>query len=205
MGKLYKRTDVDSPYWYTDYTQANGKRKRRCTNCRDKSNARKLLAQWEAEAVLTKAGVTEDNTTIKRRLNEYLDHLRSLDRYTDYVEKSERLIQRVIDHAGWHLLSHPVFSPVSLQEMARVLRADCEAARPDQSDDGFLRSNEEGVLDFHALRHTAGAWRVMNGMTLPECQQLMRHSTIVLTIDCYGHLDKDAMRKNRNSLEKFIG
>ncbi|MCR9296333.1 MAG: site-specific integrase [bacterium] len=110
-----------------------------------------------------------------------------------------------------------VFAVADRTQMAGTLRKDVEDARQlwietakpkkHEIESDFLKSpNAEGeIIDFHALRHTAGAWRVINGMTLPECQQLMRHSTIVLTIDCYGHLAKDAMSNNRNLLEKLIG
>lgn len=49
--------------------------------------------------------------------------------------------------------------------------------------------NHEGeVLDFHALRHTCGAWLAMAGAHPKSVQSVMRHSTIVLTMDTYGHL-----------------
>ena len=49
--------------------------------------------------------------------------------------------------------------------------------------------NHEGeVLDFHALRHTCGAWMAMAGAHSKTVQTVMRHSTITLTMDTYGHL-----------------
>lgn len=43
-------------------------------------------------------------------------------------------------------------------------------------------------LDFHALRHTCGAWLAIESISPKVIQAVMRHSTIVLTLDTYGHL-----------------
>jgi len=54
----------------------------------------------------------------------------------------------------------------------------------------FLKvENDDGeVLDFHSLRHTCGAWLASTGSNPKTVQSVMRHSTITLTMDCYGHL-----------------
>jgi hypothetical protein len=44
------------------------------------------------------------------------------------------------------------------------------------------------VFDFHSLRHTCGAWLATNGAHPKAVQSVMRHSTITLTMDTYGHL-----------------
>lgn len=43
-------------------------------------------------------------------------------------------------------------------------------------------------LDFHALRHTCGAWLALSGVQPKTIQAVMRHSSITLTLDTYGHL-----------------
>lgn len=57
-------------------------------------------------------------------------------------------------------------------------------------DDDFLaRKDSSGRrLDFHALRHTCGAWLALKGMHPKVIQDVMRHSSITLTLDTYGHL-----------------
>src|SRR5262249_3906427 len=98
----------------------------------------------------------------------------------------------------------PLFALPDKWNMANMLRADLESARKawldeirgdaeqlvarEQSD--FLTdTNHAGqVLDFHALRHTCGAWLVLGGASLNVVQSVMRHSTITLTIDTYGHM-----------------
>lgn len=44
------------------------------------------------------------------------------------------------------------------------------------------------MLDLHALRHTGGVWLALAGAHPKAIQAVMRHSTITLTMDTYGHL-----------------
>ena len=87
--------------------------------------------------------------------------------------------------------------------MAAMLRADLAAARAAwlkasqdaderqerEESDFLLETNHDGGrLDFHDLRHTCGAWLARAGVHPKVVQAIMRHSTIVLTMDTYGHL-----------------
>ena len=75
------------------------------------------------------------------------------------------------------------------REWMKAARHDPEEfSRRDQSD--FLTSvNHDGeIVDFHSLRHTTGAWLAMAGVHPKAVQTIMRHSTITLTMDAYGHL-----------------
>ena len=89
------------------------------------------------------------------------------------------------------------------QHVAVMLRDDLAAARAawikDAQDAGerawreksdfLLATNHAGeVLDFHSLRHTCGAWLALAGCHPKVVQTVMRHSTITLTMDAYGHL-----------------
>jgi Phage integrase family len=47
------------------------------------------------------------------------------------------------------------------------------------------------ALDFHSLRHACGAWFARNGEHPKAIQAVMRHSSITLTMDTYGHLFPD--------------
>ena len=97
-----------------------------------------------------------------------------------------------------------VFTLPSKFNMADMLRADLAAARcawlaaanddphelaRRQNSDFLADVNHEGhVLDFHSLRHSCGAWLAIAGAHPKEIQTVMRHSTITLTMDTYGHL-----------------
>ena len=98
----------------------------------------------------------------------------------------------------------PVFTMPSKDDVADMLRADLAQARSEwlaeakhdpeeyerRVDSDFLcpENHDREVLDFHALRHTTGAWAAMGGGHPKEIQVLMRHSSITLTMDTYGHL-----------------
>jgi integrase len=71
----------------------------------------------------------------------------------------------------------------------RVVRHDSEEYSRRQQSDFLCEANYDGeILDFHSLRHTCGAWLAMSGAHPKAVQAVMRHSTITLTMDTYGHL-----------------
>ncbi len=98
----------------------------------------------------------------------------------------------------------PVFNLPDEWDMATMLRTDLKAARKQwldevkhdpeafakRSESDFLADcNHQGeVFDFHALRHTTGAWLALKGIHVSVIKTVMRHSTITLTMDTYGHL-----------------
>ena len=64
-----------------------------------------------------------------------------------------------------------------------------EEKRRRGEDDFLSAENAEGeTLDFHSLRHTCGAWMILAGENIKVVQSVMRHATIQLTVDTYGHL-----------------
>jgi len=116
----------------------------------------------------------------------------------------------------------PVFKLPHESNLARMLRDDLAEARnvwmrrakddPDEylrreQSDFLVDTNDEGeVFDFHSLRHTCGAWLAMTGAHPKEIQQIMRHSTITLTMDTYGHLfpgrEADAVARVRDMMAR---
>lgn len=99
----------------------------------------------------------------------------------------------------------PLHIPVRTADM---LYADLETARglwvatkPKNRPQGFLAplNASDECLDFHALRHTCGAWLAIADVGIKTIQAIMRHSTITLTLDTYGHLlpgkEQDAARR----------
>ena len=63
-------------------------------------------------------------------------------------------------------------------------------SRHEQASSDFLaETNSAGErYDFHALRHTCGAWLAFARIHPKAIQTIMRHATITLTMDTYGHL-----------------
>lgn len=144
--------------------------------------------------IIVKASLTKNAKQAKQYLSDALA-----------ADLSKRVASR--------MASAKVFNVSSRTDMAKTLRKDVKAARllwldsldeagRRKSNSDFLKSpnSQKEVLDFHALRHTCGAWLVMQGVTLAEVREIMRHSTITLTIDCYGHLAPDARSRSRHVL-----
>jgi hypothetical protein len=100
-----------------------------------------------------------------------------------------------------------VFNMPSEWDVAGMLRGDLAAARkqwldevkhdPDararREESDFLQvANRDGeVLNFHALRHTTGAWLALQGQHVSVIKTVMRHSNVSLSLDAYGHLLPD--------------
>ena len=100
-----------------------------------------------------------------------------------------------------------VFAMPDEWSMADMLRGDLADARkqwldemrhdPDarakRAESDFLAvGNHDGeMLDFHSLRHTCGSWLALQGVHPNVVKTVMRHSTITLTMDTYGHLLPD--------------
>jgi integrase len=103
--------------------------------------------------------------------------------------------------------SATVFTLPDEWSMAAMLRGDLAEARrvwldevkhdPDarakrEESDFLAVSNHDGeTLDFHSLRHTCGSWLALQGVHPNVVKTVMRHSTITLTMDTYGHLLPD--------------
>jgi integrase len=114
------------------------------------------------------------------------------------------LAEQLLEHIAAKLPTAPVFSMPESEDVADMLRADLALARknwieaakhdPDEQrrrmESVFLaEGNHEGeTLDFHSLRHSCGAWLAMTGAHPKAVQSVMRHSSITLTMDTYGHL-----------------
>ncbi len=105
-------------------------------------------------------------------------------------------------HVAKKLPKATAFNLPAAYEMAEMLRIDLESARrlwvkdapiderAKREDELFLTAtNYAGeCLDFHSLRHTCGAWLALRGVQAKVIQSVMRHSSITLTLDTYGHL-----------------
>ena len=107
-------------------------------------------------------------------------------------------------HVACKAPSAPMFNLPHESKLAQMLRDDLDAARqawlwtaldvPDtysqRVSSTFLADvNDQGErLDFHSLRHTCGAWMALVGEHPKTIQTVLRHSSITLSMDTYGHL-----------------
>jgi len=90
-----------------------------------------------------------------------------------------------------------VFKMPSACNVVRMLRKDLEAAKIDP------KNNGKGKLDFHSLRHTTGSLLAASGVHPKTAQNLLRHSTIDLTMNIYTHSVRGAEAAAVESLPDF--
>jgi integrase len=120
------------------------------------------------------------------------------------------LAERWSNHMAEHdrIGSAPAFHLCTAFQMAKMLRRDVTRARTEwiaevgtneketkkrtKSDFLAIVNHSGETLDFHSLRHTCGAWLAIKNVNAKTIQSVMRHSTITLTFDTYGHLMPDA-------------
>lgn len=86
--------------------------------------------------------------------------------------------------------------PMWIDKGADMIRRDMEAA-------GLSVKDEHGkVIDFHALRHTLGSLLAAAGIHPKVAQEIMRHSTIDLTMNMYTHT---LLESRKEALDKLPG
>ncbi len=109
--------------------------------------------------------------------------------YTKNGQQAEQPLPREVARALRHYLAQrhgttpangPLFPGSWFQRAAEMLRRDLARA-------GIPYQTEEGVVDFHALRHTFISHLSRSGTDPKVVQALARHSTFALTYDRYGH------------------
>ena len=128
-------------------------------------------------------------------------------RKTAHQNIDANLARDLTEHLRNKMPGASAFAMPSEWATATMLRADMESARRlwlRSTDDPEERANREETLflmptneageelDFHAMRHTCGAWLAMRGVQPKVIQSVMRHSSITLTLDTYGHLIEGA-------------
>ncbi len=98
--------------------------------------------------------------------------------------------------AGRTFAGERVFQMTRSHRTAEMLREDLEAARiPVKTDDG--------VIDFHSLRHTMITRLARSGVHPKVAQELARHSTITLTMDVYSHVAPEEQVRAIESLPEL--
>lgn len=201
--KWLKSTLIDQP------TDRNGQ-----------SSAERLLMYWTAIETGLRASELMSLTKSALKMDDKDPHIivkASITKNSKLAKQyvSDELAAMLRGATGRKTPGAKVFHMVARTEMARALVADMTDARaawlktPDgkkRRESDFLQArNADGeTIDFHSLRHTCGAWLVQAGVTLAEVREIMRHSTITLTVDCYGHIAPDARSKSRSLLGAML-
>jgi integrase len=133
---------------------------------------------------------------------------------------SQSLANKLQAYLGRKLGAAVAFDCHDVNRLSYVLRRDLEAARHawladardvderarrEATDTLAVVDHQDRRIDFHALRYTCGAWLSLAGVPPKAIQSVMRHSTIRLTLDTYGHLFPQQSTSAIEELAKAIG
>lgn len=75
--------------------------------------------------------------------------------------------------------------------------------RKDLKNAGIDVETVNGIVDFHALRHTFITTLASSGVSPQVAKDLARHSTITLTMDVYSHVEPTVLGKTLNTLKSI--
>ena len=131
------------------------------------------------------------------------------------------LATKLRKHVSGRSPNSKVFSMPKSDSTAKLFRGDvnfvCDEWRKSVASDPtkqvILREHPEFLsvhdsngssLDFHALRHTCGAWLALAGVHTKTIQSVMRHKDVKLTLDTYGHLFKSMEREALTKMEGLL-
>ena len=85
------------------------------------------------------------------------------------------------------------------------VKHDPDARAKREESDFLVIGNDDGeMLDFHSLRHTCGSWLALQGIHPNVIKTVMRHSSITLTMDTYGHLLPDQHAEAVGGMAKMM-
>jgi integrase len=161
----------------------------------------RLILQGDQPYVVCKAGTAKS----KKKAEQYI---------------LPELAAQLAAHIATKAPKAPVFKMPYETDVVRMLRADLARARRDwleaakndsqerlerdQSDFLCVANHEGEILDFHSLRHTCGAWLSMAGAHPKVVQTVMRHQSITLTMETYGHLFPGHTAEAVGGLAQFL-
>ena len=114
----------------------------------------------------------------------------------DHAEQdiSPELAEQVQEYCRTKLPSVKLF-PIH-DKSAKMLQKDCQAA-------DIEVVNIRGKLKFHSLRHSTASFLIAQGANPKVIQEVMRHSSIELTMSRYGHLFKGQKKSAIAGLGRF--
>jgi len=120
------------------------------------------------------------------------------------VSLPESLIDEVVSLTFGKSTDDPLFTgplggmPKENNFRDRVWKKAVAAANAERDEDGLfvpreLRLNKQPRI--HDLRHTHASWLIAAGVDLPTVQRRLGHESITTTVDRYGHLDPDQLKR----------
>jgi integrase len=93
---------------------------------------------------------------------------------------------------GKYVFTSTVGTPLEQRRLDREFKLLCDGA-------GLRR------IRFHDLRHSAASILIAHGVHPKAIQELLRHSSIQLTMDVYGHLFDEMQRETADKMDAVLG
>lgn len=118
--------------------------------------------------------------------------------YVEIAEDTERAIRQYLKARGSYSENEPLFTGVGKRARTRMRRESISRIVKESMREAGIDDSRHTA---HSLRHTAATLNLLNGGTLEETQQLLRHTNINTTM-IYSHaLDK----ANNHSASRIDG
>jgi integrase len=92
---------------------------------------------------------------------------------------------------GRYVFTSTVGTPLETRRLDRIFKDLCDVA-------GLRR------IRFHDLRHSAASILIAEGVHPKAIQELLRHSSIQLTMDIYGHLFEQVQQEAANKMDEVL-
>jgi len=140
---------------------------------------------------LTASSFDFDNSTVKVKA------AYSKRRREDVLALRKDTVEAMREFLGGKTPKARAFNMPSEYRTASMIRADLTDAGIGGQD------NDDGVLDFHSLRHTTASLLAAAGVNPKTAQAIMRHSDINLTMSRYSHVFRGAESDAVESMPDF--
>jgi integrase len=110
--------------------------------------------------------------------------------------KSKQAEERLLAGSAWkgdgqYVFTSTVGTPLEQRRLDREFKLLCDKA-------GLRR------IRFHDLRHSAASILIAQGVHPKAIQELLRHSSIQLTMDTYGHLFDEMQRETADKMDAVL-
>jgi integrase len=118
--------------------------------------------------------------------------IQALQRHQARQQEERRLAGTAWKGDGKYVFASTVGTPLEQRRLDRIFKDLCRQAG--------LRQ-----IRFHDLRHSAASILIAQGVHPKVIQELLRHSSIQLTMDTYGHLFDQAQKEAADKMDEILG
>jgi integrase len=118
--------------------------------------------------------------------------LEALKRHYARQQEERRLAGSSWKGDGRYVFTSNVGTPLEQRRLDRIFKELCDRA-------GLRR------IRFHDLRHSAASILIAQSVHPKAIQELLRHSSIQLTMDTYGHLFEQVQQETADKMDEVLG